>query len=131
MSSDTTSDPFWEIQVSLAKGVARLPRPSLAKLHYEVLEELGRPPGLDLVDYFVKLADISEEEVREYFRFIGKDAAIKTEEAKNRDEAQELAERIAGEKGASVLWYRQAHTERFGHPPSEKQIAFFLQEALK
>jgi len=131
MSSETTSDPFWEIQVSLAKGVARLPRPSLAKLHYEVLEELGRTPGLDLVDYFVKLADISEEEVREYFRFIGKDAAVKTKETKKRDEAQELAEQIAGEKGASVLWYRQAHAERFGQPPSEKQIEFFLQAVRK
>ena len=127
MSSNTTSDPFWEIQVSLAKGVARLPRPSLAKLHYEVLEEMGKPPGLDLVDFFVKLAEIPEEEVREYFRFIGKDAAVKMEEARTRDEAQELAERIAAETGSSVLRYRQAFTERFGHPPSEKQIGFFLQ----
>jgi hypothetical protein len=131
MSSDTTSDPFWEIQVSLAKGVARLPRPSLAKLHYEVLEEMGSPPGLDLVDFFVKLADISEEEVREYFRFIGKDAAVKMEEARIRDEAQVLAERMAGEAGASVLRYRQVFTERFGHPPSEKQIGFFLEAVRK
>ncbi len=127
MSSDTIHDPFWEIQVSLAKGVASLPRPSLAKLHYEVLEEMGKPPGLDLVDFFVRLADISEEEVREYFRFIGKDAAVKMEEAKSRGEAQELAEQVAGEAGASVLRYRQAFTERFGHSPSEKQIGFFLQ----
>jgi len=126
MSSENKNDPFWEIQVSLAKGVARLPRPSLAKLHYEVLEEMGKPPGLDLVDFFVKLADISEEEVREYFRFIGKDAATKLERERTRDEAQELAEQVARERGASVLWYRQAFQERFGHPPAESQIAFFL-----
>ena len=126
MSSDTKHDPFWEIQLSLAKGVARLPRPSLAKLHYEVLEELGKPPGLDLVDFFVKLANISEEEVREYFRFIGKDAAVKIQEERTRDEAQQLAGAIAREPGATVLKYRQAFTQRFGHPPSEKQIGFFL-----
>lgn len=126
MSSDTNQDSFWEIQVSLAKGVARLPRPSLAKLHYEVLEEMGKPPGLDLVDFFVRLAEIPEEEVREYFRFIGKDAAVKMDEARTRDEALQLAEQIAAEPGASVLRYRTAFAERFGKAPTEKQIGFFL-----
>ena len=131
MSSDPKHDPFWEIQVSLAKGVARLPRPSLAKLHHEVLEELGKPPGLALVDFFVKLADISEEEVNEYIRYIGKDAAVKLKREQTRDESQLLAEQIAREKGASVLWYRQAFKERFGHLPSEGQIGFFLKAMQK
>jgi len=127
MTSNTTQDPFWEIQVSLAKGVARLPRPSLAKLHYEVLEEMGKPPGLDLVDYFVSLVGIPEEEVREYFRFIGKDVAEKTQRRKTGDNTRQLAEQIAGQPGASVLKFRQAFMERFGRHPSEKETGFFLQ----
>ena len=125
-------DPFWEIQVSLAKGVARLPRPSLAKLHHEVLEEMGKPPGLDLVDFFVELAGIPEEEVREYFRFIGEYAAAKVQTEKNREtEVRRLAGQVAREPDASVLKFRQAYAEQFNSPPSEQHVGYFLKEVSR
>ncbi len=127
MNSGKNNDlEFWEIQVSIARAAARLPKPSLAKFHYEVLEEIGKPPGLDLIDYFVQLADIADEEVDEYFRFIGKTKEGGQKEER-RDPQKELAKRCAGGESPSVLKFRQAFVEEFNEPPPEDLISYFLQ----
>ena len=125
-SGDNNDLEFWEIQVSIARAAARLPKPSLAKFHYEVLEEIGKPPGLDLIDYFVSLADISDEEVKEYFRFIGKTKEGRKKE-KDNDPKKELTKRCAAGDSPSVLKFRQSFIEEFDEPPSEEMIGFFLQ----
>jgi len=116
---------LWDVQVSIARAAARLPEPSLAKLHYEVLEEIGKPPGLDLVDYFVGLAEIAEEEIEEYFRFVGKREGEKKQG--NKEPGKKLADRIAGGDGPTVLKFRQAFEQELKKPPSEKLISYFLQ----
>ncbi|HHB75994.1 MAG TPA: hypothetical protein ENK84_05570 [Desulfobulbus sp.] len=127
MNSGNNNDlEFWEIQVSIARAAARLPKPSLAKFHYEVLEEIGKPPGLDLIDYFVQLTNIADEEVDEYFRFIGKTKEGPKKE-KNRDPQKELAKRCTGGDSPSVLKFRQAFLEEFNEPPPEELIGYFLQ----
>jgi len=127
MNSGNNNDlEFWEIQVSIARAAARLPEPSLAKFHYEVLEEIGKPPGLDLIDYFVQLANIPDEEVDEYFRFIGKTKEGRKKE-ENNDPQKELARRCAGGDSPSVLKFRRAFVEEFNEPPSEMLIGYFLQ----
>ncbi len=118
---------FWEIQVSIAKAAARLPEPSLAKLHYEVLEEIGQPPGLNLIDYFVKLADIADEEVKEYFRFIGKSTSGQPKKEK-KDPHKELADGCARDNTPSVLKFRQAFVLKFNEPPPEELISYFLEK---
>ena len=115
-----------KIQVSLARAVARLPKPSLVKLHYEVLEEIGQMPGLDVIDYFVQLANIADEEVDEYFRFIGKTIEARKKE-KDSDPKKELVKRCAAGHSPSVLKFRQAFVEEFDEPPSEELIGYFLQ----
>ncbi len=128
MNSGNNNDlEFWEIQVSLARAAARLPKPSLAKFHYEVLEEIGQPPGLDLIDYFVQLTGIAEEEVEEYFRFIGKTKDGRKKEKKS-DPQKELADRCAGDNSPSVLKFRQAFVQEFNEPPAEELIGYFLQK---
>ena len=127
MNSGKNNDlEFWEIQVSIARAAAKLPEPSLAKFHYEVLEEIGKPPGLDLIDYFVQLTDIADEEVDEYFRFIGKTKEGGKKE-ESRDPHKELANRCAGGESPSVLKFRQAFVEEFNEPPPEELIGYFLQ----
>lgn len=127
MNSGNNNDlEFWEIQVSIARAAAKLPSPSLAKFHYEVLEEIGKPPGLDLIDYFVQLTEIADEEVDEYFRFIGKTKDGRKKE-ENSDPKKELAKRCAGGDSPSVLKFRQAFVEEFNEPPPEELIGYFLQ----
>ncbi len=130
MNSGNKNDlEFWQIQVSIARAAARLPKPSLAKFHYEVLEEIGKPPGLDLIDYFVQLANIADEEVDEYFRFIGKtkEGPKKEENCDPCDPQKELAKRCAGGDSPSVLKFRQAFLEEFNEPPPDDLIGYFLQ----
>ncbi|HHD64778.1 MAG TPA: hypothetical protein ENK96_10570 [Desulfobulbaceae bacterium] len=127
-SDGNKKDELWDVQVSIARAAARLPKPSLAKLHYEVLEEIGQPPGLDLVDYFVDLTEINEEEVEDYFRFIGK-LKEKQREEHSRDPGQKLADRIAGSDGRpTVLKFRQAFEREFNESPSEELTRYFLQK---
>ncbi len=127
MNSGANNDlEFWEIQVSIARAAAKLPKPSLAKFHYEVLEEIGKPPGLDLIDYFVQLTNIADEEVDEYFRFIGKTKDGGSKEEKG-DPHKELAKRCAVGDSPSVLKFRQKFIEEFDETPSEELIGFFLQ----
>ncbi len=127
MNSGANNDlEFWEIQVSIARAAAKLPEPSLAKFHYEVLEEIGKPPGLDLVDYFVQLTNIADEEVEEYFRFIGKIIESREKDEKS-DPQKELAKRCAVGKSPSVLKFRQEFFDEFNESPSEGLIGYFLQ----
>jgi len=124
-SGEHKKEDLWDVQVSIARAAARLPKPSLAKLHYEVLEEIGQPPGLELVDYFVSLTDVAEEEVEEYFRFIGKTKNGRGQD--KRDPKQQLADRIAEGDGPTVLKFRQAFEQEFKEPPPEELTRYFLQ----
>jgi hypothetical protein len=125
-SGKNKNDELWDVQVSIARAAARLPKPSLAKLHYEVLEEIGQPPSLELVDYFVDLTEITDEEIKEYFRFVGKPDEERQKEH-SRDPGQELADRIArnGER-PTVLKFRQAFAREFNESPSEELTRYFL-----
>lgn len=121
------SDYLVEIQVSMAKAAAKLPNPSLTKFHYEILEEIGRPPGLDVVDYFAGIADIPDDEVIEYFKFIGKPQEDPPEETE-KDPQLQLAEDIASAEKPTVLKFRQAFSQKFGNPPSEELTVYFLEK---
>ncbi len=125
-SGKNTDLELWKIQISIARAAAKLPDPSLAKFHYEVLEEIGKPPGLDVIDYFVNLTNIPEDEVDEYFRFICKTKDGRQKEESN-DPKKALAQRCAGGDSPSVLKFRQAFVEEFDEQPSEELIGYFLQ----
>lgn len=125
-SGKNTDLELWKIQISIARAAAKLPHPSLAKFHYEVLEEIGKPPGLDVIDYFVNLTNIPEEEVDEYFRFICKTKDGRQIE-ESRDPKKELAKRCANGESPTVLKFRQAFVEEFNEQPSEELIGYFLQ----
>ncbi len=129
-SVENRQDDLWGIQVSIAKAIAKSSNPSLAQLHHEILEEVGHRPCLDLVDFFVGIVEISEDEIDEYFQCIGiggapKEAAGKTGKTK-KDSRLLLADRIAGGCGATVLKFRHAFKEDYGEHPSEELTEYFL-----
>lgn len=126
-SDDNKQDDLWDVQVSIAKAAAKLPNPSLAKLHHEVLEEIGHGPGLDLVDFFVGIAKISEKEIKEYFQYIGKSNKENTEEIK-KDPCLLLADSIACGDSPTVLKFRHAFIKEHGEPPSEELTEYFLKK---
>ena len=126
-SGDNKQGDLWDVQVSIAKAAAKLPNPSLAKLHNEVLEEIGQRPGLDLVDYFVSITKISHEEVKEYFQYIGKLKKDASKEIK-KDPCLLLADSIACDETPTVLKFRHAFIKEHGEPPSEKLTEYFLKK---
>ncbi|HEB68419.1 MAG TPA: hypothetical protein ENI88_02235 [Desulfobulbus sp.] len=135
-SVDNKRDDLWGIQVSIAKAIAKLPRPSLAQLHHEILEEIGQRPGLDLVDYFVGIAEISKDEVGEYFQRIGasiKEKAKKEDNAKKEDKDPQfvLADTIASGHAPTVLKFRQAFKEKYDEYPSAELTTYFLKRLRK
>ncbi len=113
---------FWEIQLSIAKAVAALKKPSLARLHHDIVEEIGQRPGKKLIDYFLEIARIPEEEKEEYFGYIG------ITPKKKGDRFSQLADTIACGDAPTVLNFRQSYSEAFGEPPSLKLIEYFLQK---
>ncbi len=118
---------FWDVQVSIANAAAKLPQPSLAKLHHEVLEEIGQPPGPDLINYFIGIADLPDEEVEEYLSYIGK-SKEKLKRKESKTDFEMLADKIAGDANPTVLKFRQAFIEEYNKPPSEKLTKYFLQK---
>lgn len=108
-------------------------QPSLAKLHHEILEEMGAPPCQELIDYFLSIVDIPENEVEEYYKFIGQPVIKSGPESGPKSGPAslpyDLIHRIAHEDNPSVLKFRQAYRSEFKKDPSEKIIRRFLQEA--
>lgn len=127
-SGQKTDNQLWNVQVSIAKGAAKMSQPSLAKLHHEVLEELGKPPSQELIDYFLTLIDIPEKEVQAYYRYIGKEKGNFNRD--NREAApDDLIKKIAHGDAPSVLKFRQAYVQLYKADPSEEIIKCFLREA--
>ena len=103
-------------------------QPSLAKLHHEILEEMGSPPCQELIDYFLSIVDIPAKEVEEYYQFIGQ--TVKSgPKSGPASLPYDLIHRIAHEDNPSVLKFRQAYRSEFKKDPTEKIIRRFLQEA--
>ncbi len=124
MTSTRKHDELWNIQVSIAKAIANLQNASIAQLHHDILEEIGQGPGLDVVDYFVSIADIPEDEVKQYFQRIG----ASTKEKIKKDPRLLLADSVAGGHSPSVLKLRHAFKKEYNEPPSEKVTEYFLKK---
>lgn len=135
MVTSTDNDTiFWEIQVAIAKAVASREKPSLARLHHDIMEEIGKRPSKKLVDYFLEIAKIPTEEKEEYFGYIGRleTRSDKTEspsaKAAPQRTAQQLADAIACSAAPTVLNFRQAHIKEYGEPPPFELVEYFLQK---
>ncbi len=124
---------FWEIQLSIAKAVASMEKPSLARLHRDIVEEIGQHPGEKLLDYFLGITQIPNEEKEEYFKYIGisktgdKETVVPPAKA-DTDRPADLAATIACGDTPTVLRFRQAHIKEYGEPPSTELIEFFLKK---
>ncbi len=134
MLPDDSQNSYWDVQISIAEAIACLPKPSLAKLHHDILEEIGKRPSLKLTDYFLSITKISKEEREEYFKYIGMsdDADVKTvqevTETTNKSSYLQLADTIASGDAPTVLKLRQAYIEEYDEPPSTKLIEYFLKK---
>ncbi|MFP7755943.1 hypothetical protein ACLG6S_15050 [Thermodesulfobacteriota bacterium B35] len=120
-------DPYWDIKRSIANAIARSPKPSLLRLHNDVLEEFGYRPDLELVDYFCSIAEIPEEEVADYFCRIAlpSDAGG---EAGEEAAGKCLADRIATEPEPTILKFRTEYENRFESAPPEELLRYFLEK---
>jgi hypothetical protein len=119
-------DDLWVVQVSIANEAAKLPNPSLAQLHHEVLEEIGRPPSQDLVDYFIASAGISADEAAKYNKCIGRGVRRGNSIGVEENIKKQLADSIACAENPTVLKFRRTFAEQFGALPSEKLTQYFL-----
>lgn len=127
-----TNSPFWDVQVSIANGVAKMQSPSLAKLHHEILEEMGTPPSQELIDYFLEQVEVADEELVEYYRYIGKYNNKKgiSPGASSRPSA-DLIDTLLQQGNPSVVTFRQAYLKQHGTDPSEQETRNFLERVQK
>ncbi len=124
---------FWDVQLSIAKSIAALEKPSLARLHHDILEEIGQGPGEKLIKYFLEITKIPEEEREEYFRYVGiskkkDDETVTLPEKSDSNRPVQLADTIACGDAPTVLNFRQAHIKAYGEPPSTELIEYFLKK---
>lgn len=127
--NDKHHDPFWDVQVSIANALAKASHPSLTTLHQEILEEIGRSPGLDIIDYFVGISNIPQEAIKKYFALIGSVKKREDVSCDVKSEANEvLIDRIIESGSQTVLQFRKAYTAAFGQVPTEELTALFLQK---
>lgn len=120
---------FWDVQVSIANALSKCSQPSLNALHAEILEEVGHPPGLDIIDYFVGLSYIPQKDIKEYFAKIGgvqKESLATPEKKSLGDEA--LIDKVINNGSPTVLKFRQAYLDEHGEAPQDTTIALFLQK---
>jgi hypothetical protein len=124
-----TNSPYWDVQVSIANGVAKMQSPSLAKLHHEILEEMGTPPSQELIDYFLEQVEVPDEELIEYYRYIGKYDSSKGDSpaATSHQPAGDLIDKLLQQGNPSVLTFRQAYLQQHGIDPSEQETREFLE----
>jgi len=126
--SDNKRDFHWSIQVSIAKAAARISNPSLMELHHDILEEFGSRPSPDLVNYFIDIAKISDENVEEYLRYVGATTKKQKPGKTEKDPYYRVADSIALGDNPTVLKFRQAFIKEHEEPPSEKLISYFLKK---
>lgn len=131
LPAENCQNIFWDVQVSIAKDIARLDNPSIAKLHHDVLEEFGQPPSCDLIDFFISIADIPKKEIDEYYNYrgISKNTTPEPEKAvrpQSKDPYLQLADTIVCGEAPTVLKFRQAFIKEHGESPSTKLIEYFL-----
>lgn len=125
---------FWDVQVSIAKAVAAQEKPSLAKLHHDILEEIGQRPNEELIEYFLKIAKIPSQEKEEYFNYVGISKVPAMEITENLIKKSstnphiQIADNIACGDAPTVLKFRQVYSEEYGEPPSMKLIEYFLKK---
>lgn len=125
---------YWDEQLSIARAVAHQSKPSLAKLHHDILEEVGQRPGLELIEYFLGMVQIPEEEKEEYLRYAGfattrEDVVEQVPQQKSSaTPALLLADTVATGDTPTVLAFRQVYSAEYGEPPSAPLIEYFLKK---
>ncbi len=121
-SNQHNLNDLWPVQVSLVKETAEGPEPTLEQLHTAFIEEFGRGPGIDLIDYFIGLAEVSRLELKKYLEFTGAPQPT--------DSTQDIgmAESVVCSSSSTVLQFLRDFEKKYGVPPSEHLTELYLKE---
>ncbi|WP_457577694.1 hypothetical protein [Desulfomarina sp.] len=113
---------LWPVQVSLVKETAEGTEPTLKRLHAAFVEEFGHGPGIDLIDYFLGIAEISKLELGEYLEFTGvpKPADCTSDSSP--------AESVICSSSSTVLQFLEDFKKKYGVPPSEHLTKLYLEK---
>lgn len=113
---------LWPVQVSLVRETAEGPEPTLERLHTAFLEEFGHGPGIDLIDYFIGLAEINKSELKKYLKFTG--TPLPTDGTPDTG----LAASVICSSTSTVLQFLEDFKNIYGVPPSEHLTKLYLEE---
>lgn len=103
-------DPYWQIQISIAKSIAKEPNPSIMRLNEAIVEEFGYLPDFDLIDFFI-----------ETIKKNNKQAAPPQQDPKI-----ELAYSVAISPNPTVPKFCKIFRDHFHELPANDILKFFL-----
>lgn len=136
MTKEDGKSTHWDLMLETAKEVAALENSSHDRLKVEFLEEFGRLPTSELLDYFDDLlkSDIQKTSLNSKKTKSGSQRPspdlVKPKEEEVPSETVitdiEFAEKIASQKEVTVLGFRQSFKATFGKEPSLELVAHFL-----
>jgi AraC-like DNA-binding protein len=115
-------DDLWPVQISLVKETAESPEPTLKQLYTVFLEEFGHGPGIDHIDYFISMTEISTLELKEYLEFSG--IPLSTDSTPDSGTAKS----VICSNSSTVLEFLEDFKKKYGVPPSEHLTKLYLEE---
>ena len=121
MKNEESRSTHWDLMLATAKEIAARDG-SHDRLKEEFLEEFGRLPTSELLDYFDDLlkSDIAGQAPGAYNRNEIEAPGETT------DPEMVFAEKMATKKKATVLGFRQAYEAAYGKEPELELVAYFL-----
>ena len=130
MKKEDHLSTHWDLMLATVKEVAAHDNSSVNRLQQEFLEEFGRLPTSELIDYF---ADILKNDNKKTHlkRQVQKKEAIKEKTptpqiAPEMDSEIEFANKMAANNQVTVLTFRKAFETIFGKKPPIELVAHFL-----
>ncbi len=131
INRDNPVKKFDQIQISIANAIAKAPEPTLAKLHHDILEDIGVPPSRELVEYFAGISGIPGKEVKEYLASAGKSENSKTATPGKKESVEDIATRVVTSDRPTIDSFRQEVLQIHNHLPTEQDTAYFLRQKQK
>ena len=126
MKKEDHLSAHWDLMLATVKEVAAHDNSSVNRLQQEFLEEFGRLPTSELIDYFADILKTDKEKTR-LKRQVRKKEVIKEKTPNSEmDPEIEFTDKMAANNQVTVLTFRKSFEANFGKKPPIELVAHFL-----
>jgi len=126
MEKEDHLSAHWDLMLATVKEVAAHGNSSVNRLEQEFLEEFGRLPTSELIDYFADLLKNDNEKTHRKRQVQKKELIIEKAQNPEMDPEIEFTDKMAVHDRVTVLTFRKSFEVTFGKKPPIERVAHFL-----